>query len=54
MKELLQRHYPRLTAGYQRVLFENRHRAEYTEGLAATLRRLFADHGLEAKAKYCF
>ena len=54
VKGLLQRHYPHLTAAYGRILFEPTHRAEYTDGLRVTLQRLVAQHGLEAKANYCF
>lgn len=54
LKEMLQRHYPHLTAEYGRILFDQRHRAEYTDRLRSTLKRLIAERGMEGKARFCF
>ncbi len=54
VKGFLQRHHPGLIGEYRRILFENRYRAEYTDGLRATLQRLIAEQGMEDKARLCF
>lgn len=54
LKGLLRQHFPHLVGRYQRILFEDRARMEYTQRLLATLHRLVAEHELEDRMKLCF
>ena len=54
LKVILQEHYPGLLGMYQKLLFDEGARMEYSERLMSTVNGLARRHGLDGRMQICF